>query len=183
MIRRSLVALLLLGSACDRAPQSAAVPSASSAAAPQAKLCSQDVLDGMDTRASVPLLPMMANHQKQNMRDHLVAVREIASALAKRDFAAVDAASQRIGYSETMGRMCTHMGQAAPGFSEAALEFHRAADQIAVAARQHDSQGVLLALEQTLDHCTSCHATYKQRVVDEATWSALTQAAPRHPAQ
>lgn len=32
------------------------------------------MLDGMDTRAPVPLLPMMANHQKQNMRAHLQAV-------------------------------------------------------------------------------------------------------------
>jgi DNA-binding MarR family transcriptional regulator len=39
-------------------------------------------LDRMDTRAPVPLLPMMANHQKQNMRDHLVAVQEIVAALA-----------------------------------------------------------------------------------------------------
>jgi hypothetical protein len=158
------------------------MPPAVSAAPAKAQLSSHDALDGLDARAAVPLLPMMANHQKQNMRDHLVAVREIASALAKRDFAAVAAASQRIGYSESMGRMCTHMGQGAPGFTEAALAFHRAADEIAVAARQHDSQGVLSALGQTLEHCTSCHATYKQRVVDEATWSALTQSAPPGPA-
>jgi hypothetical protein len=88
----------------------------------------------------------------------------------------VDAASQRIGYSETMGHMCTHMGLAAPGFTDAALEFHRAADKIGGAARQRDSEGVLSALEQTLEHCTSCHATYKQQIVDEATWSSLTQA-------
>ena len=31
-------------------------------------------LEEMDTRVAVPLLPMMANHQKQNMRDHLLAV-------------------------------------------------------------------------------------------------------------
>jgi hypothetical protein len=182
VIRRSLVALLLLSSACDHAAHGTPAPPATSAAPAKAKPSSQDVLDGMDARAPVPLLPMMANHQKQNMRDHLVAVREIASALARRDFAAVDAAGQRIGYSETMGRMCTHMGLGAPGFTEAALEFHRSADKIARAARQHDSEGVLLALEQTLDHCTSCHAKYKQQVVDEATWSALTQATPPQPA-
>ena len=178
MIRGLLVAVVLLGSACDRTPQSDPVPPVRSVTSAQAQPPSQDALDSLDARAPVPLLPMMANHQKQNMRDHLVVVREIASALAKRDFAAVGVASQRIGYSETMGRMCTHMGQGAPGFTEAALAFHRAADEIAVAARQHDSEGVLLALGQTLEHCTSCHASYKQRVVDEATWSALTQAAP-----
>ena len=42
-------------------------------------------LDDMDKRAPVPLLPMMANHQKQNMRDHLLAVQEIVVALAIED--------------------------------------------------------------------------------------------------
>lgn len=39
-------------------------------------------LDKMDTRRPLPLLPMMANHQKLNMRDHLLAVQEIIAALA-----------------------------------------------------------------------------------------------------
>lgn len=178
MSRGWFLTLLFVSSACDRAPHGAHAPPAASAALTSPKPSAQDALDGLDTRAPVPLLPMMAHHQKQSMRDHLIAVREIASSLARRDFAGVDAASQRIGYSETMGRMCTHMGLAAPGFTEAALEFHRAADKIAGAARQRDSEGVLSALEQTLDHCTSCHAKYKQHIVDEATWSELTQAAP-----
>lgn len=123
---------------------------------------------------------MMAHHQKQNMRDHLSAVQEIISASARHDFAAVATAAQRIGYTEKMGQMCEHMGMGAPGFSEAALEFHRSADEIVDAARKHDGERVLLALGRTLTHCTSCHSRYKQRVVDEATWSALTQGDPQH---
>jgi hypothetical protein len=121
---------------------------------------------------------MMANHQKQNMRDHLVAVQEIVAALATEDFPGVDRAAGRIGFSEQMGKMCTHMGAGAPGFTERALEFHHAADQIAVAARERDRGRVLTALGATLQTCTSCHAAWKQQVVDEPTWQRLTASSP-----
>lgn len=110
---------------------------------------------------------MMANHQKQNMRDHLVVVQELVAATAQRDFAKVALAAGRIGYSETMGRMCEHMGAGAAGFTEQALRFHHSADRIADAARREDSQAVLTALSETLGACTACHATYKQKLVDK----------------
>ena len=43
-------------------------------------------LDRLDMRAPVPLSPMMANHQKQNMREHLVAVQKIIAGVAANDF-------------------------------------------------------------------------------------------------
>lgn len=142
----------------------------------------QGALDTMDTRLPVPLVPMMANHQKQNMRDHLAAVQEIVVAAAANDFPAVEKSAGRIGYSEQMGMMCQHMGARAPGFTEAALRFHHTADTIAEAARQKDAQGVLVALGVTLSTCTSCHATFKQQVVDDATFASLTkQTAPSGP--
>ena len=43
------------------------------------------------------------------------------------------------------------------------------------------AQGVLSALGDTLATCTGCHATFKQRIVDEATWASLAgRAAPQH---
>jgi cytochrome c556 len=134
----------------------------------------QQTLDRMDARRPVPLPPMMANHQKQNMRDHLVAVQEIVAAAARGDFAGVEHAAGRIGYSEQMGQMCTHMGAAAPGFAEQALAFHRTADTIVAAALQHDREGVLRTLATTLQSCANCHATWKQQVVDDTTWSRAT---------
>jgi len=110
---------------------------------------------------------MMANHQKQNMREHLAAVQAIVAAAAAQDFAAIEQASSRIGYSEQMGRMCTHMGAGAPGFTDQALAFHRSADKIGEAARQRDLSGVLAALSTTLSVCTGCHAAFKQQVVAE----------------
>lgn len=168
--------------ACSREPAPAPAPSASSVGAePSAAAVNANAqLDGMDKRAPVPLLPMMANHQKQNMRDHLVAVQEIVGALATDDFAAVERAAGRIGFSEQMGQMCTHMGAGAPGFTQQALAFHHTADEIAAAAKKRDRVGVTKALDATLKTCTSCHAAWKQRVVDEATLQKLTASAPPH---
>jgi len=131
----------------------------------------------MDRRTPVPLLPMMANHQKQNMRDHLLAVQEIVTAVAAKDFDAVQNSVGRIGFSEQMGQMCEHMGAGAPSFTELALKFHHGADQIGEAAKKQDSEAVLKALSNTLATCTACHQTYKQQVVDNATWTALTRMA------
>jgi hypothetical protein len=110
---------------------------------------------------------MMANHQKANMRDHLLAVQEIVAAAAASDFPGVEKAARRIGYSEQMGQMCTHMGAAAPGFTERALAFHHSADAIAASAREHDAPAVLRALSATLTSCTGCHAQFKQQIVAE----------------
>jgi hypothetical protein len=144
----------------------------------------QAALDSIDKRSPVPLLPMMANHQKENMRDHLMAVQEIVSALATKDFAAIEKSAGRMGYSEQMGQMCTHMGAGAPGFTEQALNFHHTADKIGDAAKKRDADAVMKALTDTLATCTSCHAAFKQQVVDEAAWTAATKmAAPTQPMQ
>jgi hypothetical protein len=127
----------------------------------------------MDGRSPVPLLPAMAAHQKQNMRDHLVVVQEVVTALSTADYAGVEAAAARIGFSQSMGQMCSHMGAGAPGFADQAIEFHHTADRIGVAARSRDGAAVLMALGTTLQACTSCHAVWKQQAVDEPTWQRL----------
>jgi hypothetical protein len=121
---------------------------------------------------------MMAEHQKRNMRDHLAAVQAIVGALGRDDMDGVATAAGRIGYSESMGAMCEHMGAAAPGFTARALEFHRTADTIGEAARRKDRPAVLLALDRTLATCVGCHASYRQEIVDEETWKRLTAPTP-----
>ncbi len=160
--------LVLLG--CKReAPPAPGVVTAT-AALPSSTATPAEHLDRLDPRKAVPLLPMMANHQKQNMRDHLVVVQEVVAALAREDFPAIQRAASRIAFSDPMGQMCTHMGAGAPGFSEQAITFHRTADTIAAAARSRDRGAVLNALSGTLQTCTSCHAAWKQQVVDQASW-------------
>jgi hypothetical protein len=130
-----------------------------------------------DTRKPLPLLAHMAEHQRENMRDHLAAIQEILAALSVNDFEGVERAASRIGYSEQMGRMCSHMGAGAPGFTDTALNFHRTADTIGTAAKQRDAGATLKAVSATLQTCVGCHATYRQEIVDEAKWNELTKAA------
>lgn len=171
----SVVSVIAVLGACSR--ESPPAPAKATSATPVATSAA-DALDRLDTRTPVPLLPMMAKHQKENMRDHLVAVQEVVAALATDDFAGVERAAGRLGFSEPMGQMCTHMGAGAPGFTEQALHFHRTADRISAAARERDRARVLTELTATLQLCTSCHAAWKQQVVDEPTWTRLTAAEP-----
>lgn len=164
-----------VGVACSHSPDSTPIPLASRPAAPahSGPVAAAEQLDRMDPRAPVPLLPAMASHQKENMRDHLLAVQEIVTAVSIADYAGVEAAAARIGFSQMMGQTCTHMGSGAPGFAEQAIEFHHTADRIGAAARERNAGGVLTALGATLQACTSCHTVWKQQVVDEQTWQRL----------
>lgn len=135
-------------------------------------------MSSVDARQPLFMLPMMADHQKQNMRDHLAAVNEIVAALAKNDFAAVGESAKRLGTSPAMQQMCTHMGAATPGFSERALAFHQTADTIIPAAKTKNAPKVLTALNKTMDTCVSCHASFRQEVVDQARWDELTKLQP-----
>lgn len=128
----------------------------------------------IEKRAPLPLLAHMAEHQRQQMRDHLAAIQEILAHLATNDFAGVEKAAGRIGYSQQMEMMCQHMGSAAPGFTDLALRFHRTADTIADAAKKHDAKQVLTAVAATMSTCVACHAAYRQEIVDDATWEKLT---------
>ena len=170
-----LASSIALVSSCTR--EAPPVPAATAQGGPSAN----EALDRMDPRAPVPLLPMMAAHQRQSMRDHLVAIQEIVAALSTDDYPAVERAAGRIGFSEQMGQMCTHMGAGAPGFTAQALNFHHTADRIGPAARDRDRARVLTELAATLQTCTSCHAVWKQQVVDEPTWRRLTSAPPPTP--
>ncbi len=153
-------------------PKPAAPPSPPPPAAPGP----HQQLDQLDARAPVPLLPMMANHQKLNMRAHLGAVEQIVGGAAANDFAAVEQGASTLGLSPEMEQMCHHMGLGAPGFTERALAFHKSADAIAEAARAKDQAKVLAALDVTLKSCTGCHETYKQRLVDDAEWQKIASA-------
>ncbi|MBW1845128.1 MAG: cytochrome c [Deltaproteobacteria bacterium] len=146
--------------------------------APELPASAAEKLDRIDLRTPLPLPPMMAKRQKENMRDHLLVVKEIIGALVSDDFATIERAAQRIGFSEGTRQMCTRMGAAAPGFTEQALAFHQRVDRVAAAAREGDRVGVLEQLGATLEICTACHATWKQQVVDEATWERLASTGP-----
>lgn len=162
---RRTVGLVVLSGALSCEPQ-AAQPTEASAAPTARDACEAQLsLDALDRRAPVPLLAPMAAHQKENMRDHLLAVQEIVIATAADDFDAVARSASRIGLSDEMHRMCSHMGQGAPGFTEQALHFHKTADTIQDAARAKDAAAVMRALGETLTTCNGCHGSYRQELV------------------
>lgn len=131
-------------------------------------------LAALDPRTPVPLQPMMAWHQKQNMMEHLVVIQRITDGLARDDWTEVARAAGLIESSPQMQQMCEHMGAGAEGFTELALDFHRRAQAIGQAARAHDASRALQATANTLQACTACHAAFRQDVVDLATWQART---------
>ena len=131
-------------------------------------------LDKMDPRTPVPLQPMMAWHQKQNMQEHLVAIQRITGGLAREDWGEVSKASALIESSPQMAQMCQHMGAGAEGFTALALDFHKRADKIGEAAKARDKDAVLQATSHTLEACTGCHAAFKQQVVDANKWQEIT---------
>ncbi len=129
--------------------------------------------DTIQERRPLPLPQMMADHQKQMMRDHLGAVQEIVTALSLGDFDAVQKAAARLGYSDEVGKVCNRFGAASPAFARQALAFHHTADGIAAAARERNRGRVLGELSTTLQACRACHAQWQQQVVDEPTWNRL----------
>lgn len=171
MIRRCIVVACALGACGQPAPAPPPAPTVSP----------HDELAAMDTRTPVPLLPMMAHHQKQQMQDHLLVVQEIVGGLAAEDWAAVTSAAQRMGSSPQMAMTCEHMGVGADGFTERALDFHKRADAIVEAAEGQDAAAVLRATHHTLEACTSCHATYRQEVLTPEAHRAATGSAGPHP--
>ena len=166
------VSLLIFAVACGGPTSAPPAPGPPAVAAPSAG--PQAALDAMDTRAPVPLQPMMAHHQKQQMRGHLEAIEGVVTALAAEDWAAVETAAARIGSSPQMNMTCEHMGAGADGFTAQALDFHRQADTIRAAAQAHDTTAVLQATAQTLSACTGCHRSWKQELVSAEEWSRRT---------
>jgi hypothetical protein len=169
--RVSLLATMLI--ACNGSPEPSvnpaeAEPEMAAASDPMAELAA------LDGRQPVPLHPMMAWHQKQNMMEHLVAIQRITSGLSEENWEEIASAATRIGTSPQMRQMCQHMGAGAPGFTDMALDFHRRADSIGEAARARDSAAVLSATAHTLQACTTCHATFRQEVLDLNTWQLRT---------
>lgn len=174
------VSLLLGAQACESpvsSTETTAEQTPPAQAAPAQPESPHQELNELDGRTPVPLQPMMAWHQKQSMMEHLVAIEQITDALTKEDFEGVAKAAALIESSPEMQQMCQHMGAGAEGFTEKALDFHKRADQIGEAARAEDAAGVLKATAHTLQSCNSCHATYRQDIVNAETWEQITGSA------
>lgn len=127
----------------------------------------------IDTRTPLPMTAMMSAHQLSMMRDHLEAVQAIVQAMGTKNYKAMEEASKRLASSPQMTMMCNHMGKGSSGYPEMGLALHKAADRLVVDAKNKNYQQFVKNLGTTLKTCTSCHSTYRQKIISEEEFNKL----------
>ncbi|ANQ83548.1 hypothetical protein dqs_0472 [Azoarcus olearius] len=120
-----------------------------------------------DTREWVRFPPAMTAHTLANMRDHLLALQQIQSALGEARYDdAAEIAEQRLGLSALRSHGAAESSRFMPaGMQEAGTAMHRSASRFGLAARDAAATGdlapALRSLAQVTAACVSCHAAYR----------------------
>lgn len=120
-----------------------------------------------DGRQVVTLPEHMKVHTLTNMRDHLRALQEIQSALAKGNYdEAGKIAEQRLGMSSLEAHHGPQMAPFRPaGMNEIGSQMHHAASRFALTAQEaavdHDLPRALDALSEITRQCVACHTGYR----------------------
>ncbi len=121
------------------------------------------------TRQEVALPVPMQEHMLENMRDHLRALQEIQTALARHEFEkAADTAEQRLGMSSLEAHGAAHMAPYLPKpMQDIGTQMHHAASRFARTAQEAAVKGdlspVLAGYSDVLQQCNACHSTYRIR--------------------
>lgn len=121
----------------------------------------------VDGRVVVKFPQAMREHTLTNMRDHLLALQQIQSALAKQEFdMAADIAEQRLGLSSLALHGAHDSSKYMPkGMQETGSGMHRNASRFAVVAKDAAATGdvkpALAALAQVTAQCVACHAGWR----------------------
>lgn len=120
-----------------------------------------------DQRQLVKFPSEMREHTLSNMRDHLLALQEIQSALGKADYdRAADVAENRLGMS-SLGLHGAHESSKfmPQGMQDAGTAMHRGASRFAVVARDAavtgDVKPAIGALSEVMGACVACHSGYR----------------------
>ncbi|HWR87187.1 MAG TPA: hypothetical protein VN277_02075 [Acidiferrobacterales bacterium] len=120
-----------------------------------------------DARQPVTMPAPMQEHMLANMRDHLTALGEIQTELAKGKYnQAADVAEQRIGMSSLQSHGASHMAPYMPkAMQDIGTNMHRAASRFARTAQEaavnNDLPRALGALGELTQQCVACHASFK----------------------
>lgn len=138
-----------------------------------------------DQRQLVSFPPAMREHTLSNMRDHLLALSEILTAMSAAQYAeAAGIAMTRLGMESPSAEGCKNDGAAstAPGSKPAGMDHQMAqfmpagmrsiglamhqsasvfADEAGKASRTGNPQAALTALSKVTGQCASCHTAYK----------------------
>ncbi len=135
-------------------------------------LLTRSVSAAEDSRELVKLPPMMQQHMLANMRDHLVALDEILSALAEgQTDKAAKIAENRLGMSSLSLHGAAHLGKFMPEtMGKIGTQMHRAASRFVVAAQDAEldpgkgaQRMVYRALQQVTENCNACHQAFRIR--------------------
>ena len=126
-------------------------------------LVNQSSFADPDTRIKVDMPDMMKTHMLGSMRDHLLALHEIQTALAKGELnKAGDIAETRIGMSSMASHNASHMAPFMPeGMQNIGIEMHHAASRFAMTVKEGDMSRSLDALSQITGQCVACHMIYR----------------------
>ncbi len=118
-----------------------------------------------DERRLVEMPAPMQQHMLSNMRDHLLVLHELQSALAAGKFhRAAEVAEQRLGMSSLQSHDAAHMAPLMPKEMQAiGNEMHRAASRFAVTVVEGDVAKSLSDLSKVTQQCVACHAAYRLR--------------------
>jgi hypothetical protein len=125
------------------------------------------VSSAQDGRELVRMPEMMRTHMRANMRDHLLALQQIQSALAAGRYdTAADVAEQRLGMTSMEIHGASRMAQFMPqAMQDTGAAMHRAASHFAIIAQDaaitRDLPRALDALSKLTAQCTACHAGYR----------------------
>jgi hypothetical protein len=120
-----------------------------------------------DTRQLVKFPEPLRIHTLSNMRDHLLTLGEIQTALAEGAFdKASDLAEQRLGLSSLDLHGAHDVAPYMPqGMQDAGTAMHRSASRFAILAKNASASGdlrpALSALGQLNQTCVACHAAYR----------------------
>jgi hypothetical protein len=137
----------------------------SSAALALLAITSSTVSANEDTRQLVQLPEMMQQHMMSNMRDHLVTLNEILTALADGALdKAADTAEHRLGMSSLESHGASHMAEFMPdSMRQAGTAMHKAASRFALKAQEGDVLSAYDALSDVTTACVACHSAYRIR--------------------
>ncbi|MDZ7802725.1 hypothetical protein [Thiohalophilus sp.] len=120
-----------------------------------------------DNRTLVTLPQQMRIHTLANMRDHLLSLQEIQTALAEGRFdEAGEIAEQRLGMTSLELHGAHEVGQFMPEkMRQLGTDMHRAASRFAVVAKdagvEDDVRPALAALSRVTQSCVACHSTFR----------------------
>jgi hypothetical protein len=120
-----------------------------------------------DARQAVSFPKALRDHTLSNMRDHLLALQEIQSALSNQQYErAAEVAETRLGMSSLNMHGAQDVAKYMPkGMQDAGTAMHRNASRFAVAARDATATGdlkpPLAMLSDVMGACVACHSGYR----------------------